>query len=276
MAGPTNGQDAPLQLEQVSVRAGRTTLLDSISLYLGPREFVGVIGPNGAGKSTLLGVSNATVRPARGKLRVLGRAAWSLGEAQRADLRTAIGTLPQNQDFNPMIPFTARQVVALGRVGPRGLLTPLNRRDQQQIDTSLERLDLTSLAHRPYRDLSGGERQKVQLARILTQQPRLLLLDEPTSGLDLDWQERLVEQVGRLYRTTRIPVVMTTHLTGHLPPDCRRVILMRRGRIVFDGPAEQGLVPDRLEQLYDCPVEVVERGGRRFCHARMPAPSEDP
>jgi iron complex transport system ATP-binding protein len=150
-------------------------------------------------------------------------------------------------------------------LGTHGLTGRLAISEQTRIDEALEQMDIAHLGRRAYRNLSGGEQQKVQLARALVQKPELLLLDEPTTGLDLDWQERLVELVGGLSQTRGLTVVMTTHALSHLPACCQRAILLRAGRVLFDGPAHEALTAGRLGELYGCPVEVIERHGRYHC-----------
>ena len=261
-----------IELEAVTCRAGGRAILDGASLRIGPGEFAGVLGPNGAGKSTLLAVMGGRLRPDAGTVRVEGTDVWAMGERRRAALRGHIGTVLQLGEHNAMIPMTAREVIAMGRVGQVGLARRFTADDTALVEDALDRLGIAPLAGRTYRSLSGGERQKVQIARALAQRPDMLMLDEPMNGLDMDWQERLVTLIGRLSAmagdgSEGLPVIMTTHMTGHLPPACRRVLLIKTGRIVFDGPAREALTRDRLEALYGCRVEVTEHGGRRHCHS---------
>ncbi|MCX8036349.1 MAG: metal ABC transporter ATP-binding protein [Candidatus Sumerlaeia bacterium] len=267
-SGKNLHSDRLVWLNQVAYRPQRNAVLKAVSLSVHAGEFIGVLGPNGAGKSTLLGVIQAVIRPASGSVEVLGANPWRMSETQRARLRTRIGTVLQRSDFNPMIPLTARNVIALGRLGRRSLFAQLTGEDWAAVEAMIARLELAAFCDRPYRTLSGGEQQKVQLARALVQQPDLLLLDEPTTGLDLDWQERMVALIGALAADTQIPILMTTHTVSHLPANCSRVLLMREGRILFDGPPADALTPERLGLLYGCPVEVVRRNGRCFCYGK--------
>ncbi len=257
---------APLvELAGVCCRAGGRTLVAHATLHVGPGEFLAILGPNGAGKSTLLNLMDATLRPADGTVRLFSRDPWTAPERERARLRARIGFVPQRTDFNPLIPLAAREVVALGRLRGRAFASRLAKEDERLIDEALERMGVADLARRVYRSLSGGEQQKIQLARALAQEPDLLLLDEPAAGLDLRWQEQLTATVEGLSQTLRLPIVMTTHTLGHLPACCERAALLRGGRILFDGPAAEALAAPRLAQLYECPVEIVERDGRRHC-----------
>jgi ABC-type cobalamin/Fe3+-siderophores transport system ATPase subunit len=224
-----------------------------------------VLGPNGAGKSTLLALIDATLRPVEGETRILGVNPWAVSESRRAQLRARIGVVPQHADFNSMIPLTVGEVAAIGRLRGRAFSSRLTREDRRIVEESLDVLGIADLSPRAYRTLSGGERQKTQIARALAQQPELLLLDEPASALDFYWQEQMTALIGRLSETLRLPIVMTTHILSHLPPCCQRAALMHDGVILFDGPVEDALSEERLAETYGCPVEIVERDGRRHC-----------
>lgn len=261
----SDGAPSLIELSAATFRAGRKALVERISLRVSSGEFLAILGPNGAGKSTLLNLLDATLRPSNGAVRLFDRNPWATSERGRAGLRARIGFVPQRTDFNPLIPLTAREVVALGRIRGRAFASLLSSEEQRIVDDSLERMGVADLAQRVYRSLSGGEQQKVQLARALAQTPDVLLLDEPTSGLDLRWQEQLTATIEHLSATMRLPIVMTTHILGHLPACCRRAALMRDGRILFDGPVADALSTPRIADLYECPVEIVERDGRRHC-----------
>ena len=256
-----------VEFRGVSYRIGGKALVEDVTFSLGKGDFVGILGPNGAGKTTLLWLMNSVLKPTQGELLLFGKSSCSLSHNDILDIRKKVAILVQSPDYNVTIPMTVREVVEIGRTGIRGLFRPLSPVDRDIVDSVLHDLGLESLAHRTYRTLSGGERQKAQLARALAQQPQILLLDEPFSGLDMDWQERLVEIIQDIFIKMEIAIVMTTHITGHLPPVCQRAILLNEGRILFDGKIEEALTSEKLEQLYHYPVDVIHRSGRRYCFA---------
>lgn len=241
--------DVLVALTGAVVGAAGRSRLGPVDLTVRRGAFVGVVGPNGAGKSTLLAALAGAVRLSTGR-----REAGAL----------SIGVLLQHHDFLPDLPVTVRDVVALGRLAGRPPWSRAQRTDATVVDTALAAMGLETLQHRPYRTLSGGERRKAQLARLLAQQPDLVLLDEPTANLDPDWQERLTGLVAVLHVRHRATVVMVTHDVGRLPAGCTEVVLLRRGRVLAAGPPEQALTAASLSDLYGCPLEVVARGGRRF------------
>ncbi len=234
-------------------RQGRT-LLGPIDLAVDRGAFWGVVGPNGAGKSTLL-------RALAGIDRI------AAGDLDRAVDRRRLGFLFQHHDFLPELPFAVADVVAYG-LASRVTIGWAGRAERRfAVDRALELLGLSGMDRRLYRELSGGERQKVQLARLVAQEAELLLLDEPAAGLDLDWQERLSGLVGELHARTGVAVVMVTHEAHHLPACCERVLLLRQGRAIAAGPPPAVFTPPLLEELYGCRMEVIERGGRYFAHS---------
>jgi len=234
------------------------TVLGPIDLSIRAGEFWGVVGPNGAGKSTLL-------RAIAGLEQVGG------GSLESAADRRGIGYLFQHHDFVPELPFTVEDVIAFGRAGLSAVGPVRAQADRTAIDRALETLDLGAMRHRLYRELSGGERQKVQLARLVAQEAGLLLFDEATAGLDLDWQERLTALIGELHSRTGATIVMVTHEVHHLPACCDRALLLKQGRALASGAPTEVFTPDLLSKLYGCRMEVTERAGRYIAHSLGPA-----
>lgn len=254
-----------VRLENATVLAGQMSILGPLSLTVERGEFLGIVGPNGAGKSTLLRLLAGMAEPDSGHIAFF-EGDEREGHAVTAALRRrSIGLLFQHHHFNPDLPFTVEDVVYFGRAGLRAPGKRYGKRDARAVQAALASLELKAMRRQPYRELSGGERQKTQLARLVAQQPRLLLLDEPSAGLDLDWQERLTRLVAQLYSEEKRTIVMVTHDVDHLPECCSRVLLMKKGRLQASGTPEQVFQPDILSDLYDCAMEVVWREGR--CHA---------
>jgi len=255
-----------IELSAAGVRLGSRMVLDGLSLRVDEGEMVGVIGPNGAGKTTLLRALLGLCRVCEGRIRVLGQDPSALGGARLARFRLKVGYVPQLERGAGGVPLTVREVVEISRAGHAGLLRGLGARDREAVDLWLERMGLSALADVPYACLSGGQQRKVQLARALCQEPRLLLLDEPASNLDLAWQEALVRTVERVHRTDGLALLLVTHEVSLLPASCRRVVVLQGGRLHADGPPEEVLVPEVLSQVYGTAVEVERRGGRYRVH----------
>jgi len=250
------------RLENALVQLGGKTVLGPLSLTVETGDFWGVVGPNGSGKTTLLRVLAGLQAAARGRVVFLERAVENGANYTRALLRRSIGFLFQHHEFLPDLPFTVEDVVYFGRAGVCGLGRRYGAADREAVREALESLGLEAFRKRLYRELSGGERQKTQLARLVAQGADLLLLDEPAAGLDLDWQERLTHLVEDLYLRRRKTLVVVTHDVDHLPASCNRVLLLKQGKPLAAGAPAEVFRPDILSELYGCPMEVAQRNGR--------------
>jgi ABC-type Mn2+/Zn2+ transport system ATPase subunit len=258
-----NAQVDAVVLADVVVRLGSANVLRNLTLSVRTGELLVVAGPNGAGKTTLLQVMGGLLRPDAGKAIVLGV------DTKRGDLtalRKKVGFLPQQSEFDERTPVSVRRAVLSSRAGLRGVLRGYGASDHEATDAALAETGTHHLAGRPVGTLSGGERQKVLLARCLAQEPSLLLLDEPAASLDLASRRTLVELIGAAQSRHKLTVVMVTHLLSDIPPAPDRVALIRDGRVAYLGPTEGAFRPDLLAELYGRPVRVFADGGQTFVH----------
>lgn len=228
---------------------------------------VALMGPNGAGKTTFLQVCLGLVPGVQGRVDVLGEEITMLRGRARARLRQRIGFVPQLLPARSELPLTVREVVAIGRTGRVGLGRWLTSADWRAVDRWIDRLGLGELAAAAFSDLSGGEQRKVLIARAMAQEPALLLLDEPTANLDLGWRERLVETIQQLFEETGLSILLVCHELEVLPPACRQVVLLDRGRLVGVGSVETVFTKPRVQRLYGAGLHPVHLGGR---HAVVP------
>lgn len=244
-------------------RTGRTILqIDSLTIPAG--SFIGILGTNGAGKTTLLRICAGLVEPTRGRVRIDDVDLTRLSPWRKSRLRQRIGYIPQSAEYNAELPFTLREVVAMGRTSVRPLLSRLNRQDYAIVDEWIDRLGLSDRRNQTFRSLSGGQQQKALIARAMTQDPELLMLDEPGANLDFYWKQQISEMIEQLYRQTRVTVLMVSHETSVLPDACGRIVLMADGRIVADGGAAEVLCPQVLGRAYPGDFRTVVMGGRRY------------
>ena len=253
-----------LSLSDVEVRRGGRAILSAHDMQIRRGEFVGIIGTNGAGKTTLLQVCCGLIRPTRGTVKLDGRDLAEVGAWRRANLRKHIGYIPQAAEYNAELPFTLREVVAMGRTGVKSLLSRMNAADYEIVDAWISKLGLADRRNQTFRSLSGGEQQKALVARAMAQDPEILMLDEPCSNLDFNWKHQITEIIGRLHRQTEVTVVMVSHETSLLPPSCGRIVLLHEGEVLADGDAGQIFESDMLEKAYHCPIETLEVAGRRY------------
>ncbi|MFC1948907.1 metal ABC transporter ATP-binding protein [Chloroflexota bacterium] len=229
--------------------------LRGVSITIEAGEFVGIIGPNGAGKTTLLTIVNGLGRLLSGRVLVLGN---SLKSGDGHALRKRVGYVAQAEDIDRRMPMNVREVAMIGRYGVLGLFRKPQKRDWEIVDEMLELVGMTHLARRPIGHLSGGEQQRVAIARCLAQEPELFLLDEPTASLDWKAQTEILELVRRIHDSRRLTTLFVTHDLDALPHACDRVVLMKDGLIIGDGPPDKLVSTESLSNLYDMPSTVVE------------------
>ncbi|GAA2281330.1 heme ABC transporter ATP-binding protein [Streptomyces atrovirens] len=236
------------EAEGLSVRLGAREVLADVGVRVRAGEVLALVGPNGAGKSTLLSALAADLPPAAGSVRIHGRPAsdWSAPELA---LRRAV--LPQSASLS--FPFTVEEVVRMGRAP----WTAAARSDEDEaaVAGAMAVTEVTGFAARPFSALSGGERARVALARVLAQHAPLLLLDEPTAALDLRHQE-LVLRLCRARARAGDAVVVVLHDLGLAAAHAHRVAVLRAGRVAADGPPAEVFTERLLSEVYEQPVEV--------------------
>jgi len=247
--------DAVINIKDAVVSFREDVALRGVSLTVKSGEFVGIIGPNGAGKTTLLTVVNGLGKLLSGEVRVLGNP-LNLGNAH--SLRKKVGYVAQVENIDPRMPMNVREVVMIGRYGVLGLFRKPVERDWAIVDEMLSLVGMTHLAHRPIGHLSGGEQQRVAIARCLAQEPTLFLLDEPTASLDWKAKAEILELVKQIHDSRNLTTLFVTHDLDALPHTCDRLVLMKDGFILADGKPDQLTSTDSLSRLYDVPVPVVE------------------
>ncbi|KOU01868.1 hemin ABC transporter ATP-binding protein [Streptomyces sp. NRRL F-2295] len=232
----------------LSVRLGGRQVLDSVDLTAHAGEVVALVGPNGAGKSTLLAALAADLPAGSGEVRVDGRstADWSAPELA---LRRSV--LPQSAALS--FPFPVEDVVRMGRAPWAG--TEREDEDDAAVAAAMAATEVTRFAGRPLSALSGGEKARVALARVLAQRAPLMLLDEPTAALDLRHQE-LVLRICRERAAAGDAVVVVLHDLGLAAAYADRAAVLHEGRIAELGPPEQVFGGDLLGEVYRQPVEV--------------------
>ncbi|MCA9538916.1 MAG: ABC transporter ATP-binding protein [Myxococcales bacterium] len=228
---------------------GLTAPLD---LQVQEGELVALVGPNGAGKSTLLRCLAGLLRPTAGQVALDG---LDPARAPRRQIARRVALLPQTEPRPAGLTVTA--AVALGRFAWQGPLSAPDDADRAAIATALVATGLDALADRPVERLSGGEYQRVRIARALAQCTPALLLDEPAAHLDLGHGAALLSLLQRLNIKGRLTVVVALHDLNLAALYCPRVLLLHRGAAVLDGPPAEVLTAARLTEIYGAPVQVI-------------------
>ncbi len=249
-------EDILINIENAVVSYRENVALRGVSIQVRSGEFIGIIGPNGAGKTTLLTVINGLGRLVRGKVTVLGQ---PVTPDKAHSLRKEIGYVAQLQNIDLRMPMSVREVAMIGRYGRLGWLRRPSWEDWKLVDEMLEMVGLTRLARRPIGHLSGGEQQRVAIARCLVQEPRLFLLDEPAASLDWRAKTDILELVKFIHDSRKLTTLFVTHDLSSLPLACDRILLMKDGLIWKEGQPEHLLTDENLSLLYGLPASVVKK-----------------
>lgn len=223
-----------------------------INLKIKSGEFVAIIGPNGAGKTTLLETINGLLDYISGEGFVFRKEI----KKNKSEIRKEIGYLVQNFEIDPLAPFLCKDIVMSGRTGKIGTFRFTTKKDWDKIWYSMGLVGMIDFANRPIGKLSGGEFQKILIARALAQQPRLLLLDEPFSNLDYASKIQIETLLNRIHEKYKITIVMVSHDLNFVPVGCNRIIVMDKGRIIMDDKKEKILHSNKIN-------EIFKNGGRK-------------
>ncbi|MET7984099.1 heme ABC transporter ATP-binding protein [Streptomyces sp. NPDC005281] len=238
--------DVLAETEGLQIRLGGREVLRGVDLAARAGKVLALVGPNGAGKSTLLAALAADLHPSEGVVRLHGRPARDWSAAELA-LRRAV--LPQSATLS--FPFTVEEVVRMGRAP----WAHIERDDDAAVGAAMAATEVTAFAARPFGALSGGERARVALARVLAQRAPLLLLDEPTAALDLRHQE-LVLRACRERAHAGDAVVVVLHDLGLAAAYAHRVAILCAGRVAAHGRPAEVFTGGLLTEVYRQPVEV--------------------
>ena len=254
-----------IAVRELAVTLDRTPVLRGVTCTAASSGWLSLIGPNGAGKSTLIRAAAGLV-PYQGAILVDGTDVRSLRARDRARL---LGYVPQE----PVLPpdMTVEQYVLLGRTPHLGYLGVPGRHDRDRAAAAMERLDVARFAARRLARMSGGERQRVVLARALATEPSVLLLDEPTSMLDVGHQQQVLELVDGLRKDGGLTVLSTLHDLTAAGQYADELVLLDSGRVAASGPAAAVLTAGLIEAVYAARVSVtIDPDGRPAVTPRRP------
>src|SRR6478736_4926607 len=253
-------EPALLDLQNISVMRGEKIVLVDFSLVIRGDEHVAILGPNGCGKSTLIKTITRECYPVvrdGSSMTILGQDRWDVFE-----LRSMLGIVSNDLMSKSSGDACGRDVVLSGffssaRIFPHHVVDP---RHGELADAALAQLQISHLAQRPVCEMSSGEARRVLIARALVHKPRALLFDEPSNSLDVFARQSLRQTMSSLARVG-IGIILVTHDLSDLIPEIERVLLMSNGRIIADGPKDEMLRPERLEDVFKTPVDVGQRNG---------------
>ena len=240
-----------IALENIQYSYAGTPVLQDITFSVNPGDFFIVIGPNGSGKTTLMKLIAGIAQPDKGMVNILEHPIHSY---RRKILARQIAFVPQSVPMD--FPFTVKEVVLMGRSPYQGMLGLESKEDMKKTQQAIMFTGLDHLADRKMNQLSGGECQRVFIARAICQEPSVLLLDEPTAALDLSHQIRIMDLMEKLKMEKRITIVMVSHDVNLAAMYGKRLLLLDKGRMAEIGPPREVLTYQNLERSYGCTLLV--------------------
>ncbi|MDU6534742.1 MAG: ABC transporter ATP-binding protein [Intestinibacter bartlettii] len=232
----------------IKMEIGNNEILKGVSIDSKNREFIGIIGPNGSGKSTLLQCIYRILKPNNGCI-MLGEEDISKMSVKESAKKLAV--VAQHNYYN--FDFSVGEVVLMGRSPHKKSLEPDNSEDYDIVNESLEKVGMLGFKNRSFSTLSGGEQQRVILARALAQQTPCLILDEPTNHLDIKYQLSLLNIV----KSLNLTIISAIHDLNIASMYCDRLFVMKNGRIVGMGTPQEVLTKEFIKEIYDIDVEIV-------------------
>jgi len=235
---------AVIEVRDLSFSYGSAPVLKNINLTVYEQDYLLLLGPNGGGKTTLLKCMLGLLPVKQGSVRY-----------NFPNSRGRIGYVPQFSDFDVFMPMTVAETVRSGLIAHYGLFRSYDREAWKKVDRQLETLDITHLRDEQVRNLSGGQMQRVLIARSLVNEPAILFLDEPTASIDGRSREGLMKLLEKLNRD--MPIIMVTHDTSAVASSVKNIACIN-GELHYHASGE--VTEETLEKVYGCPVEMLAHG----------------
>jgi iron complex transport system ATP-binding protein len=242
-----------VEIEQLAYAYGRAPVLNDLTFSIQEGDFFIIIGPNGSGKTTLMKMIAGIEKPAKGRINVLG---CSIKRYSRKELARKIAYVPQTVSMD--FPFSVIEIVLMGRSPYQGMLGLDKQEDLEKAKQAIAFTGIEHLSERRLDQLSGGECQRVFIARAICQEPKVMLLDEPTASLDLSHQVRIMDLMEKLKTEKQITIVMVSHDVNLAAMYGTRLLLLDKGRIAKLGSPGDVLSYQTLEKSYGCALLVDE------------------
>ena len=241
----------PIEVRGLKYSYNRYMVLDGVDLDVREGEILGILGPNGCGKTTLLKNLNKNLTPAGGCVMLDGT---DLDTMVKRDIAKSVAVVPQTNEIR--FSFSVREIVAMGRMPFQSMMGGETREDARIVDDAIEKVGLSAMKDRHINTMSGGERQRVMIARALAQTPKILLMDEPTLHLDINTQFEALDLVHDLSRESDLTVVIVSHDLPMVARYCDKIAMIHDHKVMCCGTPEEVLTPDNMRTVFNLDAEL--------------------
>jgi len=233
-----------VSVKNLTAIKNKRAVLKEINVEIEQGDCVAVIGPNGAGKTTFIKTINGLTPYSQGTVNIFGT-------ALNQEIKRKIGYIPQNNNFDALMPISVREVISIGLTAQFGIFKKFTDFDKKTVEDISKGLNIFNLIDKPVGQLSGGESQKVSIARVLAQNPKLILMDEPLSNLDKKTQTDILNLIDFIYHEQNITMLIVVHNLSQMPKCCNKVILMADGKIIDYGKKEYVFANKEFRNFYN-------------------------
>lgn len=241
-----------LEISELRYLYDKHTVLDGIDLKIREGEVLGILGPNGCGKTTLLRNLNKNISPKSGCVLLND---MDMRDIAKKDVAKEIAVVPQTNEIH--FSFTVRDIVSMGRMPFQGMMGVESAEDKAIIDSAMEQTGVMKFAERHINTMSGGERQRVIIARAIAQTPKIILMDEPTLHLDISMQFDALNLVYKLSRERGLTVVIVSHDLGMVARYCDRIVMLHDHKIHALGTPQEVLTPENMRTVFNVDAELI-------------------
>lgn len=241
-----------IKAENINITLEKNNILKDINIEVDNKEVVGIIGPNGSGKSTFLKCIYRVLKPSDGAI-LLDKVDIKDMTVKESSKRLAVLSQHNNYNFD----FTVKEIVLMGRAPYKKFMEQDNKEDYDIVNDALEKVDMLEFKDRSFQSLSGGEQQRVILARALAQKPKCLILDEPTNHLDIKYQLQLM----RIVKSLNIEVIAAIHDLNIAAMYCDKIYVLKDGKIVKCGKTNEVLTKKLIKDVYEVDADVIVNQG---------------
>ena len=243
-----------LKVEKLTYDIGGTRILKDITFDVEENTFVGVIGPNGSGKSTMLKSIYGVNKPSGGNIYFEGEDLLKISSKDRAKKIAVLA-----QESGGQFDFSVQQVVEMGRYPHKNTLENYSKHDLEIVDRVLCEMKLDNYRERSFNTLSGGEKQRVLIARLLVQESKFIILDEPTNHLDIGHQIEIMNIIKKM----GVTVLSAIHDMNMAAIYCDKLVIMKKGEVITQGSVEETLTSEMLKDLFNVEAEIHDLKGRK-------------